>query len=67
MKGRSSLLVAAALAMSSTLMPIHNALEGGTFKRQPIDTGRRAEKDAAAIAKAQAKRDRKAAKRRGES
>lgn len=48
-------------------MPIHEAREGGTWKKQPINTGRRAEKDAAALAKAQAKRDRKAAKRRGEA
>jgi len=37
------------------------------YKERPINTGRRAEKDAAALAKAQAKRDRKAAKRRGEA
>ena len=66
----SSLLAALeimALGAGITLMPIHEVREGGTWKKQPINTGRRAEKDAAALAKAQAKRDRKAAKRRGEA
>ena len=66
----SSLLAALeimALGAGIQLMPIHEAREGGTWKKQPINTGRRAEKDAAALAKAQAKRDRKAAKRRGEA
>ncbi len=34
--------------------------------QEPYDAGRRAEKDAAALAKAEAKRQRKAAKRRAE-
>ena len=57
----------AMLTLTSTLLPIHDVREGGTWKKQPINTGRRAEKDAAALAKAQAKRDRKAAKRRRET
>lgn len=65
----SMLAVASLLAMAAPAI----AASGGfnrplsdfnNFGRQePINTGRRSEKDAAALAKAQAKRDRRAAKR----
>jgi len=64
---KSSQALLAALALTSTLLPNHAAREDRTYWQRPINTGRRAEKDAAALAKAQAKRDRKAAKRRGEA
>lgn len=61
---KRSLALAAMLAFSaSSLPPAAFNTGAGWPRRDPINTGRRAEKDAAALAKAQAKRDRKAAKR----
>jgi len=54
-----SLALAAALA--ALAVPVVRPEWGDTQK--PINTGRRAEKDNAALAKAEAKRQRKAAKR----
>ena len=73
MRGSRVGLLRAALAMSSAMAPAIGAFE--IRKRDDIEpwerngkpdtanTGRRAEKDAAALAKAEAKRARKAAKR----
>ena len=73
MRGRSSLAMAAMLAMTAGIgvvgseFPITRRrddfppLRGP--RQEPDNRGRRAEKDAAALAKAEAKRQRKAAKR----
>lgn len=66
---KNRMLMAAMLgAMMSSNLPV---VQRGTRKdvdwwgdaNEPINTGRRAEKDAAALAKAEAKRERKAKKR----
>ena len=68
-------ILMAALAMAS--LPVNTApvlmIKRGIYDddqwakaQEPYDAGRRAEKDAAALAKAEAKRQRKAAKRRAE-
>ena len=53
-------LLMAALTMRNTIEPV---LEARNRNPYPVNTGRQAEKDAAALAKAEAKRARKAAKR----
>lgn len=72
MRGRSSMLLAAALALAAStpglpVLPINRTRdEDDPLRvpgREPDNLGRRAEKDAIALAKAQAKRERKAAKR----
>lgn len=66
--GRSRLAVAAVLAMAMSSMPVvtvgkRKDVDWLGDRSEPINTGRRAEKDAAALAKAEAKRQRKAEKR----
>lgn len=62
--GRGSLAIAAVLALAASSMPIADASRRlFDEKPQPDNHGRRAEKDAAALAKAEAKRQRKASKR----
>ena len=66
--GRSSLSVMAALAMAMSSLPVvtvgqRKEVDWWGDRREPINTGRRAEKDDAALVKAEAKRQRKAAKR----
>lgn len=66
--GPSGLAIAAALAMAQTGIPIEFHVTGRApvefpVRQQPDNRGRRAEKDAAALAKAEAKRQRKAQKR----
>lgn len=69
--GRGSLALAAALAMAGVeILPANptrrqysHTDQCGLGKGKPDSRGRRAEKDAAALAKAEAKRQRKAAKR----
>lgn len=73
MRGSKVGLLMAALAMSSAMAPAIPAFEirkrddmepwERNGKPETVNTGRRAEKDAAALAKAEAKRARKAAKR----
>ena len=71
MRGRSGLAVAAMLAMAAGVVgpgfPITRRRgDDATLwpsPQEPDDRGRRAEKDAKALAKAEAKRQRKAAKR----
>jgi threonine dehydrogenase-like Zn-dependent dehydrogenase len=60
--GAHGLAIAAMLAMASASnLPVIRPEWGD--RQEPINTGRRAEKDAAALAKAEAKRQRKMAKR----
>lgn len=73
MRGSRAGLLMAALAMSSAMAPAIPVFEirkrddmepwERNGKPDTVNTGRRAEKDAAALAKAEAKRARKAAKR----
>lgn len=73
MRGSKVGLLMAALAMSGAMAPAIPAFEirkrddmepwERNGKPETVNTGRRAEKDAAALAKAEAKRARKAAKR----
>lgn len=61
--GSYSLALAAALAVAGVAIVGGVRDEADWFGNKPINTGRRAEKDNAALAKAEAKRQRKAAKR----
>ena len=73
MRGRSSLALAAMLAMTAGVgvvgaeFPITRRRDDGSSlwppRQEPDNRGRRAEKDALALAKAEAKRQRRAAKR----
>lgn len=67
MRGRSSLALAAILAMTASLPTVQvgtrREIDWWGDRKEPDNRGRRAEKDAAALAKAEAKRQRKAAKR----
>ena len=67
--GRSSLALAAILAMTASLPTVQvgtrREVDLWGDRKEPDNRGRRAEKDAAALAKAEAKRQRKAAKRSG--
>lgn len=62
---KSLLAVAALSSMMTDYRPLRQKsnYDYSGWNNEPIDTGRRVEKGAAALAKAQAKRDRKAAKR----
>ena len=65
--GTSRLAIAAARALAASLPTVqvgtHRGVDWWGDRKEPINTGRRAEKDAAALAKAEAKRKRKMAKR----
>ena len=64
--GIHSLAIAAAMALAGLPIVQSGSRREVVFwgdRREPINTGRREEKDAAAIAKAEAKRQRKAQKR----
>ncbi len=67
MRGRSSLALAVMLAISASLPTVQvctrREVDWWGGRREPHNRGRRAENDAAALAKAEAKRQRKAAKR----
>ena len=67
MRGRSSLALAAMLAITASLPTVQvgarRKVDWWGDRKEPDNRGRRAEKDAAALAKAEAKRQRKAAKR----
>ena len=66
-RGQHSLALAAILAMASSIPSVQvgrsREFDWWGDRQEPINTGRRAEKDAAALAKAEAKRKRKMAKR----
>lgn len=65
--GRSSLALAAMLAMTASLPTVQagtrREVDWWGDRKEPDNRGRRAEKDAIALEKAEAKRQRKAAKR----
>ena len=65
MGGRLGLAAMLALAATVPTVQVGKRREVGSFgdKKEPDNRGRHAEKDAAALAKAEAKRQRKAAKR----
>ncbi len=65
MKGRLALAAMLALAATVPAVQVGKRREVGSLgdKKEPDNRGRSAEKDAAALAKAAAKRQRKAAKR----
>lgn len=68
-EGRSRLALAAVLAMAMSSLPVvtvgkRKEVDWWGDRNEPINTGRRAEKDAAALEKAEAKRQRKAEKQR---
>ena len=67
MRGRSSLALAAMLAITANLPTVQagtrREVDWWGDRKEPDNRGRRAEKNAAALAKAEAKRQRKAAKR----
>ena len=67
MRGRSSLALAALLAMTASLPTVQvgtrREVDWWGDREEPDNRSQRAEKDAEALAKAEAKRQRKAAKR----
>lgn len=58
-----ALVAALAIAMPTVQVGTRREIDWWGDRREPTNTGRRAEKDAAALAKAESKRQRKMAKR----